>query len=53
MGCPLGPTLARCFVDCIEQKLFENKSDFLPLVYLRYIDNIYCVFDTESASLVF
>ena len=37
----------------MEQKLFENKSDFLPLVYLRYIDNIYCVFDTESASLEF
>ena len=53
MGCPLGPTLANFFLGCIEQKLFENKSVFLPSVYLRYIDDIYCVFDTESASLEF
>ena len=53
MGCPLGPTLANFFLSCIEQKLFENKSDFLPSVYLRYIDDIYCVFDTESNSLEF
>ena len=53
MGCPLGPTLANFFLRCIEQKLFENKSDFLPLVCLRYIDDIYCVFETESASLAF
>ena len=53
MGCPLGPTLANFFLGCIEQKLFENKSDFLPSVYLHYIDNIYCVFDMESASLEF
>ena len=51
MGRLLGPTLANCFLDCIKQKLFENKSDFLPLVYLRYIDDIYCVFDTESTRL--
>ena len=52
MGCPLGPTLANFFLGCVEQKLFENKSDFLPSV-CRYIDDIYCVFDTESASLEF
>ena len=51
MGRLLGPTLANCFLGCIKQKLFENKSDFLPLVYLRYIDGIYCVFDTESTRL--
>ena len=52
-GCPLGPILANFFLGCIEQKLYENKSDFLPLVYLHYIEDIYCVFDTESASLEF
>ena len=52
-GCPFGPTSANFFLGCIEQKLFENKSDFLPSVYLRYIDDMYCVFDTESASLEF
>ena len=50
---PFGPTLASFFLGCIEQKLFENKSDFLPSVYLRYIDDIYCVFDTKSANLEF
>ena len=50
MGCLLGPTLANVFLGCVEQILFENKSDFLPSVYLHYIDDIYYVFDTESAS---
>ena len=36
MVCPLGPTLANFFLDCTEQKLVGNKSDFLPLVYLPY-----------------
>ena len=40
MGCPLGLTLANFFLGCIEQKLFQNKSDFLPSVYLGYIDDI-------------
>ena len=53
MGCPLDPTLANFFLYCIEQKLFWSKSDFQPSVYLRYIDGIYCAFDTESASLEF
>ena len=35
-GCPFGPTFANFFPACIEQKLFGNKSDFLPLVY-RYL----------------
>ena len=51
MGSLLGRTLANFFWGCIKQKLVENKSAFLPSVYLRYIDDIYCVFDTESASL--
>ena len=53
MHCSLGPILANFFLLCVEQKLFGNKSDFLPSVYLRYVDDIYCVFDTESASLEF
>ena len=50
MGCPLGSALTNVFLGCIVQKLFGNKSDFLSSIYLRYIDDIYCVFDTESAS---
>ena len=53
MSCPLGPTLANFFLGCIEQKLSENKSDFLPSVYLCYVDDIYCVLDTESVSSEF
>ena len=53
LGCPSGPTLANFFLGSIEQKLFENRSDFLPSVYLHYIDDIYCVFDMDSASLEF
>ena len=53
IGCLLGPTLANFFLGCIKQKLFENRDDFLPSVYLCYIDDIYRVFDTKSASLEF
>ena len=53
MRCPSDPTIANFFLCSIEQNLLENRSDFLPSVYLCYIDVIYCVFDTESASLEF
>ena len=36
----------------MNKSYLKNKSDFLPSVYLRYIDDIYCVFDTESLEFV-
>ena len=53
MGCPSGSTLANFFLCSTEQKLFKTKSDFLTSVYLRHVNDIYCVFDTESARLEF
>ena len=53
MDCPLGPTLANFLLNCVEQKLLGNKSDFLPSVYLHFIDDIYCAFKTECASYGF
>ena len=53
MGCPSGSTLANFFLYSTEQKLFKTKSDFLPSVYLRHVNDIYCVFDTENPSLEF
>ena len=53
MSCSLDLTLENIFLGSIKQKLFKNKSDFLPSVYLRHVNDIYCVFDTENPSLEF
>ena len=53
MGSCLGPTLANFFLGCLEEKLFANSNNLLPNLYLRYIDDIYAVFDSDSASTQF
>ena len=53
MGSCLGPTLANFFLGCVEEKLFANSNNLLPNLYLRYIDDIYAVFDSDSACTQF
>ena len=53
MGSCLGPTLANFFLGCLEEKLFANSNNLLPNLYLRYIDDIYAVFDSDSACTQF
>ena len=53
MGSCLGPTLANFFVGCLEEKLFANTYNLLPNLYLRYRDDIYAVFDSDSACTQF
>ena len=48
MGSPLGPTLANLFLAHLEQNWLKSKD--APLTYLRYVDDIFCLFDTSSAS---
>ena len=43
--CPLG-NFSKLFPGCAEGKLFGNKNDLSPSVYLRHIDDIYCASDT-------
>ena len=48
MGSPLGPSLANFFLGHIEeQKLFKNDT-FYPIVYLRYVDDIFAVFENGT-----
>ena len=53
MGSPLGPTLANFFLRCIEEKIFTHNKDLLPKSYLRYIDDVYAVFDCDNDCLKF
>ena len=45
MGSPLGPSLANFFLGHIEEtKLFKD-DNYYPIVYLRYVDDIFAVFE--------
>jgi len=53
MGSPLGPTLASFFLANMENKIFKTLHDFYPKLYLRYIDDIFVVFEDESSCTSF
>ena len=53
MGSCLWPTLANFFLGCLEEKLFANSNNLSPNLYLRYIDDIYAVFNSNSACTQF
>ena len=53
MGSSLGPTLAHFFLGYIEEKNFANIKKLLPKLYLRYIDDVYAVFDCDYDCLKF
>ena len=53
MGSCLGPTLANFFLGCLEEKLLASTNNPSPNLYLRYIDDIYTVFDSDSACTQF
>ena len=48
MGSPLGPTLANWFLGKIERDIFINNVflDYAPEFYVRYVDDIFAVFDS-------
>ena len=50
MGNPLGPTMANFFMAHLEEKIFAEKSNgpVLPKLYLRYIDDVYAIFDSNQ-----
>ena len=43
MGSPLGPTLANFCLAHYENRLLKDQ-DHAPILYLRYVDDIFCVF---------
>ena len=45
MGSPLGPTLANFFLANLENKLLNETNGFYPKLYLRYVDDVFAIFD--------
>ena len=45
MVSPSGPTLANFFMDNLENKLLQQESDTIPKLYLRYVDDIFAIFE--------
>ena len=48
MGSPLGPTLANLFLGHLEQSWLDGTVPSAPCTYFRYIDDIFCIFDTSK-----
>ena len=49
MGSPLGPTLANAFLCHYEKEWLENcPSYFKPVVYKRYVDDIFVLFSSKE-----
>ena len=57
MGSPLGPTMANMFLAHMEcEELFKdtiNAPVFYPKLFLRYIDDCFALFASESEALLF
>ena len=47
MGSPLGPTISNFCLAHLENELL-SVSKFKPELYLRYVDDIFCVFRDQS-----
>ena len=55
MGGPLGPTLANFFLAHLEKsKMFDScPGKHQPKLYLRYIDDIFAIFDESQSYDIF
>ena len=53
MGNPLGPTLANAFLSFHEKKWLQNCPEhFRPVVYRRYVDDIFVLFKTMNKPTI-
>ena len=53
MGSPLRLTLANFFLATVETKLLTQNLDCSPKFYLRYVDDIFAIFEEEKSSFKF
>ena len=54
MGSPLGPDLANSFLCEHEPVWLDNcPTDFKPILYRRYVDDIFCLFKDKASSELF
>ena len=48
MGSPLGPVLVNLFMGYHEQKWLQSFEECELILYRRYVDDIICLFNSES-----
>ena len=48
MGSPLGPSLANFFLGHLERYKFFSNASLNPKLYIRYVDDIFAVFDKNT-----
>ena len=53
MGSPLAPVLANLFMGYHEKNWLNNYDNAKPIVYKRYVDDIFCLFDNETVTSLF
>ena len=53
MGNPLGLTLANWFLVRIEKKIFDQHLSFYPSFYVRYVDDVFAIFDSLTEVQLF
>ena len=53
MGSPLGCTMANFFLGHLETLIFKDQMSCHPKLYVRYIDDVFAVFDDVNACLSF
>ena len=50
MGSPLAPILANLFMSNLEEKFLNSMEGNEVLFYKRYVDDIFCCFETEAQA---
>ena len=53
MGNPLAPNLANHFMGTLENTLFNKENENNPVIYFRYVDDIFCIFKKEVMFINF
>ena len=53
MGSPLGPVLANLFMGHHEGNWIDKYSETKPIFYKRFVDDIFCLFKTETEATNF
>ena len=53
MGFPLGPVLVNLFMDYHEKKWLQKFGKGKVLMYNRYVDYIFCMFENEKDGETF
>ena len=53
MSSPLEPTLANFFLGQLEEKIFAQNLSAEPKLYLRYVDDVYAIFNDYDSCFSF